>query len=48
MTGSFLEEPPVSAQVQVLYDEDLADGATCGTCPGCGRTSQAPSGSCSG
>ena len=26
MTGSFLEEPPVSAQVQALYDEDLADG----------------------
>jgi uncharacterized peroxidase-related enzyme len=26
MTGSFLEEPPVSAQVQGLYDEDLADG----------------------
>ena len=26
MTGSFLQEPPVSAQVQVLYDEDLADG----------------------
>jgi len=25
MTGSFLEEPPVSAQVQALYDEDLAD-----------------------
>ena len=26
MTGSFLEEPPVSAPVQALYDEDLADG----------------------
>jgi alkylhydroperoxidase family enzyme len=26
MTGSFLEEPSVSAQVQALYDEDLADG----------------------
>jgi uncharacterized peroxidase-related enzyme len=26
MTGSFLEEPPVSAEVQVLYDEDLEDG----------------------
>ena len=26
MTGSFLQEPPVSAQVQALYDEDLADG----------------------
>jgi uncharacterized peroxidase-related enzyme len=26
MTGSFLEEPPVSPQVQALYDEDLADG----------------------
>jgi uncharacterized peroxidase-related enzyme len=26
MTGSFLEEPPPSAQVQALYDEDLADG----------------------
>ena len=26
MTGSFLEEPPVSALVQALYDEDLADG----------------------
>jgi hypothetical protein len=25
MTGSFLEEPPVSAQVHELYDEDLAD-----------------------
>src|SRR4029077_14166561 len=26
MTGSFLEEPAVSAQVRALYDEDLADG----------------------
>src|SRR2546430_15182519 len=26
MTGSFLEEPPVSPHVQALYDEDLADG----------------------
>ena len=26
MTGSFLEEPPPSPQVQALYDEDLADG----------------------
>jgi uncharacterized peroxidase-related enzyme len=26
VTGSFLEEPPVSAQVRALYDEDLADG----------------------
>jgi uncharacterized peroxidase-related enzyme len=26
MTGSFLEEPAVSALVQALYDEDLADG----------------------
>jgi uncharacterized peroxidase-related enzyme len=26
MTGSFLEEPPMSPQVQALYDEDLADG----------------------
>jgi uncharacterized peroxidase-related enzyme len=26
VTGSFLEEPPVSPQVQALYDEDLADG----------------------
>jgi uncharacterized peroxidase-related enzyme len=26
MTASFLEEPPLSAQVQALYDEDLADG----------------------
>jgi uncharacterized peroxidase-related enzyme len=26
MTGSFLEEPPVSAEVQALYDDDLADG----------------------
>jgi hypothetical protein len=26
MTGSFLEEPPVSPQVQALYEEDLADG----------------------
>jgi uncharacterized peroxidase-related enzyme len=25
MTGSFLEEPPVSASVQALYDEDIAD-----------------------
>jgi uncharacterized peroxidase-related enzyme len=25
MTGSFLEEPPASPQVQALYDEDLAD-----------------------
>ena len=25
MTGSFLAEPPVSAQVQALHDEDLAD-----------------------
>ena len=25
MTGSFLEEPLVSPQVQALYDEDLAD-----------------------
>jgi uncharacterized peroxidase-related enzyme len=25
MTGSFLGEPPVSAEVQALYDEDLAD-----------------------
>jgi hypothetical protein len=27
MTGSFLDEPPVSPQVQALYDEDLAGGA---------------------
>jgi uncharacterized peroxidase-related enzyme len=26
MTGSFLEEPPPSRQVQALYDEDVADG----------------------
>ena len=26
MTGSFLDEPPASAQVQALFDEDLADG----------------------
>src|SRR6202050_3794759 len=26
MTGSFLEAPPASPQVQALYDEDLADG----------------------
>jgi uncharacterized peroxidase-related enzyme len=26
MTGGFLEEPPVSVQVQALYDEDVADG----------------------
>jgi uncharacterized peroxidase-related enzyme len=26
MTGSFLEEPPMSPNVQALYDEDLADG----------------------
>jgi uncharacterized peroxidase-related enzyme len=25
MTGSFLQEPPVSPQVQALYDEDLKD-----------------------
>ena len=25
MTGSFLSEPPVSADVQALFDEDLAD-----------------------
>jgi len=25
MTGSFLDEPPVSPHVQALYDEDLAD-----------------------
>jgi hypothetical protein len=27
MTGSFLEEPPASPHVKVLYDEDLEDGA---------------------
>jgi len=26
MTGSFLEEPPLSPQARALYDEDLADG----------------------
>jgi uncharacterized peroxidase-related enzyme len=26
MTGSFLNEPPVSAEVRELFDEDLADG----------------------
>jgi uncharacterized peroxidase-related enzyme len=26
MTGSFLQEPPMSPQVQALYDEDLGDG----------------------
>ena len=26
MTGSFLQEPPVSPQVQALYDEDLEEG----------------------
>ncbi len=26
MTGSFLGDPPVSPQVQALYDEDLAGG----------------------
>ena len=26
MTGSFLQDPPVSPQVQALYDEDLAGG----------------------
>jgi uncharacterized peroxidase-related enzyme len=26
MTGSFLDEPPVSAEVQALFDEDLAEG----------------------
>jgi uncharacterized peroxidase-related enzyme len=25
MTGSFLQEPPVSAEVQALYDEDLSE-----------------------
>ena len=25
MSGSFLEEPPMSAEVQALYDSDLAD-----------------------
>jgi uncharacterized peroxidase-related enzyme len=25
MTGSFLEQPPITPQVQALYDEDLAD-----------------------
>jgi len=34
MTGSFLEEPPVSPQVQALYDEDLAGrGALSGAQP---------------
>ena len=42
MTGSFLEEPPVSPQVQALYDEDLADSGKCGTCLDCGPTSQTP------
>jgi len=27
MSGSFLEEPAVSAEVQALYDEDLAEGS---------------------
>jgi uncharacterized peroxidase-related enzyme len=27
MTGSFLEEPPLSPEAQALYDEDLADGS---------------------
>jgi hypothetical protein len=27
MTGSSLQEPLMSPQVQALYDEDLADGA---------------------
>jgi uncharacterized peroxidase-related enzyme len=26
MTGSFLEEPPASPEVQALYDEDIEDG----------------------
>jgi len=26
MTGSFLQEPPVSPRVWALYNEDLADG----------------------
>ncbi len=26
MTGSFLEEPPMSAEVKALFDEDLTDG----------------------
>ena len=26
MTGSFLDEPPLSPHVQALYEEDLADG----------------------
>ncbi len=42
MTGSFLEEPAVSAQVQGLYDEDLADGGYVWNVSGCGRTSQTP------
>ena len=25
MTGSFLNEPPLSAQAQALYDEDLTE-----------------------
>ena len=25
MTGGFLEEPPMSPQVQALYDEDLEE-----------------------
>jgi hypothetical protein len=37
MTGSFLDEPPLSPQVQALYDEDLATATTCGTCPGDGQ-----------
>jgi hypothetical protein len=26
MTGSFLQEPPASPQVQALYDDDIAYG----------------------
>ena len=42
MTGSFLEEPPPSAQVQELYDEDLADSGYMWNVSDCGRTSQTP------
>jgi hypothetical protein len=42
MTAGFLEEPPITAQGQSLYDEDVATAATYGTCPGFGPTSQTP------
>jgi hypothetical protein len=42
MTGSFLEEPPVSAEVQELYNDDLADSGYVWNVSRLGRTSQTP------